>query len=165
MADTDWGTWVTFYSAGASAAAALTGLVFVSISINLSRVLAIPGMSARGGEAITLLGVAVLSCLLSLIPGQSLHALGWEIGPVALLAWVLPLLLHWRTLYKRHFQHLWHVLLRVVLHQASTLPVLIASHLLVMQHEDARYWLAGGILLTLVAGMFSAWVLMVEIAR
>ncbi len=165
MADAAWSSWMNFYAATAGAAAALTGLVFVALSINLTRVLAMPGMSARVGEAIALLGLALLISLQSLIPGQTLGALGWEIGPIAAAAWIFPLLLQWRSVRRGHFRRYLHVIVRAALHQASTLPMLIASVLLVHDHADARYWLADGILLTLVAGMISAWVLMVEIVR
>lgn len=165
MADAEWSSWMTFYSAAASASAAMTGLVFVGLSINLSRVLTIPGMVGRCAETIILLGLALISALQSLIPGQTLSALGWGIGPMAIIAWILPVVVQWRWYSKRHFRHYAHVLVRIALHQASTLPMLIASILLINLHADARYWLADGILLTLVAGMVSAWVVMVEIVR
>ena len=165
MQDADWGTWLNFYSATASASAAMTGLVFVGLSINLARVLAIPGMVARCGEAIMLLGLALLVSLKCLVPGQTLASLGWAIGPIALSTWVLPVLLQWWSFRKRHFRHYAHVLVRLGLHQSATLPMIIASVLLANSHGDARYWLADGLLLTLVGGMVSAWVLVVEIVR
>jgi len=128
-------------------------------------VLAIPGMRTRVGEAIMLLGLALLVSLQSLIPGQTLARLGWEVGPIASAVWIFPLLLQWRAIRRGHFLRYIHVIVRAALHQASTLPMLVASVLLMHDHADARYWLADGILLTLVAGMISAWVLMVEIVR
>ncbi|MBV8636040.1 MAG: hypothetical protein JO002_16210 [Burkholderiaceae bacterium] len=165
MADVAWSSWINFYSATASGAAALTGLVFVSLSINLTHVLSTPGMKARAAESIALLGLVLLVSLQSLIPNQTLETLGWEAGPAVLLAWVLPQLSQWHSVRRRHFRRVVHVVVHVVLHQASTLPMLCASFLLMHEHEDARYWLAGGILLTLVAGMISAWVLLVEIVQ
>ena len=165
MQDAEWSSWVNFYSAAASASAAMTGLVFVGLSINLTRVLAIPGMVARCGESIMLLGLALLTSLQSLIPGQTLDRLGWSIGPLAAVTWVLPMLLQWNSFRKRHFKHYAHVLVRLGLHQASTVPMIIASVLLINLHGDARYWLSDGIMLTIVAGMVSAWVLVVEIVR
>jgi hypothetical protein len=41
--------WVEFGVAVAGAAAVLTGLVFVAVSINLERVLAVPGVPDRAG--------------------------------------------------------------------------------------------------------------------
>lgn len=165
MQDLEWSSWMNFYVATAGAAAALTGLVFVGLSINLARVLEIPGMVARCGESIMLLGLALLVSLQSLIPGQSLLRLGWEIGPISLAAWVVPVLMQWRSYHKRHFRHYMHLVIRTGLHQASTLPTLVAAVLLMNEHAYARYWLADGILLTLVAGMVYAWILMVEIVR
>lgn len=165
MVDAEWSNWMNFYVATAGAAAALTGLVFVALSINLNRILAMPGVATRAGESIALLGLALLVSLQSLVPQQTLASLGWEVAPAALAAWILPLLLQWRALRHGHYKRYIHVIVRAGLHQASTLPILFASYLLMHGHADARYWLARGILLTLVAGMLSAWVLLVEVVR
>src|SRR5271156_6756556 len=83
--------WKEFYVAVAGAASALAGLVFVALSINLSQILAIPGLPARGGETIILLSAALIASLLGLVPEQSAFALALELGVVALVAWGVPL--------------------------------------------------------------------------
>jgi len=61
------------------AAAVLAGLVFLAVSINIGRIMAIPGLPGRAGESVIFfLGVLVESALL-LIPGQSATALGIEL--------------------------------------------------------------------------------------
>jgi hypothetical protein len=68
--------WVEFGVAVAGAAAVLAGLVFVSVSINLEKVLEIHGLPGRAGESIVMFaGVLILSICL-LMPGQSRTALG-----------------------------------------------------------------------------------------
>src|SRR5215213_5799028 len=47
--------WSDFLVASAGASAALAGLVFIGISINLTRILAFPGLPARAAPTIVLL--------------------------------------------------------------------------------------------------------------
>ena len=54
------GDWSTFFAAQVGAGAALTGLVFVALSINLKQILAFPGLPSRAAEAIILLMQPVL---------------------------------------------------------------------------------------------------------
>ena len=82
--------WKDFLAAAAGAASALAGLVFVALSINLTRILEIPGLPARGAETIILLSAALIAALLGLIPDQSAQFVGLELGVVALTAWCVP---------------------------------------------------------------------------
>jgi hypothetical protein len=43
--------WQTYLAVQAGAAATLTGLVFVAVSINLARILSIPGLPGRAFDA------------------------------------------------------------------------------------------------------------------
>jgi len=58
--------WEGLFLAGAGASAALAGLLFVAVSINLTRILEVSGRPGRAGEAIVLL-VAVLDAWVLLI--------------------------------------------------------------------------------------------------
>jgi len=79
--------WQTFFAVQAGAAATLTGLVFVAASINLSQILAVPGLPGRVAESVLqFLQVFFVSSVM-LIPQQSLAALGSEAIFVAMLAW------------------------------------------------------------------------------
>ena len=62
--------WESFFVALAGAAAALVGLVFVALSINLTKVLGGRGLPERAAEAIVLLSSVLLVALLGLVPGQ-----------------------------------------------------------------------------------------------
>jgi len=60
--------WNGFFTAQARAFAALTGLVFVALSINLKEILSSPGLPGRAGEAVIVLVTPVLVGLLAFSP-------------------------------------------------------------------------------------------------
>ncbi len=157
--------WKDFFTASVSATSALTGLVFVALSNNLSKILAMPGMSARGGEVLVLLGGALFISLIALIPGQPLWVMQLKIGVISVLAWTLPSSIHVGAGKAGHFQKRWQFYLRTVMHQMATLPFIAATISLFFTPDLAPYLLAMGVMLSLGVGLFTAWVLLVEIIR
>jgi hypothetical protein len=68
--------WTELFVASAGASAALTGLVFVAVSINIDRILRLAGVPERAlVTLLLLLGVLVVS-LVALVPELSRTALG-----------------------------------------------------------------------------------------
>ena len=85
--------WTDLFVASAGATAALAGLLFVAVSINLDRIIGEVGLPERALETVLLLiGVLIVS-ILSLIPGQSAGVLGLEllIGAIVLTFGVIRL--------------------------------------------------------------------------
>ncbi|MGH3750272.1 MAG: hypothetical protein ACRDT8_23055, partial [Micromonosporaceae bacterium] len=80
------GAWADFSVAVAGAGAALAGLLFVALSINLDRILAGSHLTARAAHALLLLGTPLVISLLLLIPGQSPPVLGAELTLVGVAA-------------------------------------------------------------------------------
>ena len=54
---------------------------------------------------------------------------------------------------------------RMTLTIAATLPFVVAGAALILNRDGALYWTAGGVIVSIVAGVWNAWVLMVEILR
>ena len=157
-------TWHDFFAAQAAAGAALAGLVFVAISINLQRVLTIAAVSGRAIEALTLLTSLLIVGLLALIPDQGTLALGIELIVFGLALTVVLI----RVGSGAHNaggatqrQHL----LRIVLGQLAALPIVIAGISLITGDGGGLYWIAFASVVTIFAGMIGAWVLLVEILR
>ena len=85
--------WQTLFSVQAESAATLTGLVFVAVSINLSRILSSPGLAGRAAESIAqFLQFLAAICLLTgssaglywLVPGFLLSFFAGVVN-----AWIL----------------------------------------------------------------------------
>jgi hypothetical protein len=157
--------WVEFGVALAGAAAVLAGLVFISVSINLEKVLEVHGLPGRAGESIVMFaGVLILSIAL-LTPGQSTVALGVELAVGgALLATVLILIALPGLNRPTHQPLSWRVT-RILLALAASVPVVAAGVSLLAEWGGGLYWLAAGFALALAAGIGNAWVLLVEVVR
>jgi hypothetical protein len=152
-------------SVQAGAAATLTGLVFVAVSINLPRVLSLPGLTGRAAESILqLFGVLIISTT-ALIPRQSQVVLGTEILVVGSLLWLVQAVIQLRYLRSKtgHPRH-W-AISRIVQTQFASIPFCVSGILLVNSSPAGLYWLAPGCIFSLIAGVSSAWVLLVEILR
>jgi hypothetical protein len=161
--------WGNFFLAVVGAAAALTGLVFVALSINLSRILAIPGLPGRAAETICLLVAALVLSLVALVP-QSHDAFTVELIVLSVLAWCAPVTIQirearrWRTEPSTAQERSW-LWGRVFLTQLPTILPIVAGVSLALGAGGGLYWLAAGVILLLVDGIINAWVLVVEILR
>jgi modulator of FtsH protease len=80
--------WENFFVAQVGAAAALAGLVFVGISINLTKIMQYPSLPGRALEATVLLIVVVIESCMFLVPGQTPAHTGALVLVVGLVAWL-----------------------------------------------------------------------------
>src|ERR671921_525476 len=148
--------WHDFFLAQATATATLTGLVFVAVSINLQKIVSDPrsGLAGRAGEALILLVAVLTVSVLVLVPGQGAGLLGVEVLVVGLAAWgwivaiQLPRLRDWgamRADLREPF------VLRVVLGQVATLPLVIAGVAVIWVGPGGLYWLMAGTIFSIMA--------------
>lgn len=155
--------WSNFFVAELGAAAALTGLLFVAVSINLARILQFPNLPARSAEALLdLLSVVVVSTF-ALIPRQTATSLGIEIASTGFLTWLWHTATMART---RKFDKAYVKLSqRLAVNQPPPLTYILAGVLLIAGHPSGMDWLVAAILLSFATGVFGAWVLLIEIQR
>jgi hypothetical protein len=157
--------WVEFGVAIAGAAAVLTGLIFVAVSINLEKVLEVHGLPGRAGESIVMFaGVLILSFGL-LMPGQSRVALGIELVVGGALLAMLLILIALPGLNRPTKQPLSWRVTRIVVALATSVPVVVAGASLLAEAGGGLYWLAAAFALSFAAGIANAWVLLVEVVR
>jgi hypothetical protein len=155
--------WHDFFVAAVGASAALLGLLFVTMAINLEHILKYPHLPGRAGATLTTLLVVLIVCSFGLAPGQSARALGWEIVALTLVA---AAHVTWATVRKHRVEdpRSWTVGAVSLL----LVPVLVLTGggvSLVAGSGGGLYWILGGTTLTFVAASINAWVLMVEILR
>jgi hypothetical protein len=157
--------WEDFFVASSGASAALAGLLFVALSINLARILAIPGLAGRAGETFIPLGINLVVALLALVPGQGLRAFAIELAILGAVAWCSASWIEVHAFRAGHFLKPMHLALRVVINQPATLAILVAGLSLLFNLPGGLYWLVPGVLLSFVGAMLNAWILLVEILR
>jgi len=157
--------WHDLGVAAAGSSAALAGLVFVAVSINLDRILAYPWLPDRVAETVVLLLAVLVASLLLLVPGQSRVALALEVTAVGAAAWAAVTAVHVRLRHHRAQTTPLQRRTRIVIGQLASLPALIAGASLLLHAGGGLYWLFAGITLSLVAAVFNAWVLLIEVVR
>lgn len=155
--------WNNFFAAEISAAATLTGLIFVAVSINLSKILGFRGLAARAAEALALLVGVLLAGTFGLVPDQSERALGAELLAVGLTLWLMTTAMHIAQVRRKHP---WRWLAyRMILSQCATLSFCVAGFELFENQPNGAYWLIPACIFSFLASLITAWVLLVEILR
>jgi hypothetical protein len=161
----DLAPWANFLIAEVGATAALTGLIIVAVSINLQHILSFPQLPGRAAEMLIMLVGALIACSFGLMPGQSVKVLGGEILAVGLLMTVAPIVIQARQLPVLKTQPLTWWLWRSIVAIGAGVPVLVGGLYLVTGTSHGLYWVAAGVLVTLAATVWNAWVLLIEILR
>jgi hypothetical protein len=156
--------WHELFVATTGAGAALAGLVFVAVSINIERILKFPGLPERALETVLLLLSVVVVSIIGLVPGQDHVALGIELMITGLLfagvIWRIAL----RTKLSGDEPKMW-LTERLVVLGWGTLPFVIGGLSVLATNGAGLYWIAFGIVGAIVGAVANAWVLLVEILR
>jgi modulator of FtsH protease len=159
--------WQNFFIAVAGATAALTGLLFVAISINLERILAFPALPGRAGETLIILGNALVVSVLALVPGQDPELLGAEVTVLAVFAISMPVRLQLAARrvdpdLVKNPAWFWSRFATVMV---ATVPFLVAGLTLLAGAGGGLYWLVPGVCFALIVAVANGWVLLIEILR
>jgi hypothetical protein len=156
--------WHELFVAMAGAAAALAGLLFVAVSINLSEILKSRMLPRRAVEALAIMVTAVIVSVLILTPGQTSTALGTELLIVGVLGGSVLVIARLRTptagtdaMHRTVFPMVGLVL--------SYTPIAIAGLSLLIKQGGGLYWLVPALVIGLLVAVTNAWVLLVEINR
>ena len=156
--------WENFFVAQVGASAALTGLLFVAVSLNLKQILESPQLPGRAAEALVILLGVLAASTIGLVPGQSRTALGGELLATGVLVWIIPLVLQIPVMGQYWHRPMW-IWPRLLATQLATVPLVVAAASLLAGRGGGLYWLVPAVILSIAAAVFDAWILLVEILR
>jgi hypothetical protein len=161
--------WGELFVAAAGATAALSGLIFVGLSVNIQEVLEIErrdGSNYLTGRAIealvALLNVLVIS-LVALTPGIHRWILACFILLTAGTSAISPARASYAAVTARQLTP--SVASRIGFAVALTLTLLAAGATLAAGHGGGLDWLPAAFVLAIMVAAINAWVLLVEILR
>jgi modulator of FtsH protease len=157
--------WAPVFSALVGASAALTGLLFVSLSINLSHVIKGPGLIGRAVEVLILLVSVLIVSTLLLVPSQGPASTGIEIISVAGLEFVLLSIIHVRAPRRALGLSPPMFAMRVTAAHAGPVFMIVGGVSLLVQDGGGLYWVVPAMIASIVAAIIGAWVMLVEIVR
>lgn len=157
--------WSGFFMAEVGASAALTGLIFVGVSINLTRILALPRLPNRALLALVILLTMLVVSSLLLVPGQPLWLVGSETLAIGLVSWLVAIRLDVITLRRTDSQYRFAYLGNIALTQLAILPYIVGGVLILLRGALGLYALVVAVVFSFVKAVLDAWVLLVEINR
>jgi modulator of FtsH protease len=157
------GPWSDFFVAAAGASAALAGLVFVAVSINVESILKFAGLPERGLTTVLLFASVLVVSLFGLTPGQTTDAFAIEILAlgVAAIGFMAPRALKSKATDDEPS----HVSTALGIVLFAIVPLLIAGISLLAGTGGGMYWVLAAFVTTIVGSVANAWVLLVEIRR
>ena len=158
--------WGDLFLAGAGASAALGGLLFVAVSINLDRIVALRSLPGAALGAIVLLVAVLMVSMVALVPGQARWMLATEVLVVGIPAWSIMTAIWIRALRAPiPNQPRFVPVISVVVTRAATLPIVVAGVSLLLGAGGGLYWVVPGVTFCLLVAIANAWVLLVEVVR
>ncbi len=157
--------WSTFFSAQVSASAALAGLIFVAISINLPKIVVQKPLVARSARALATLAGVLIASTLCLVPAHNRTVLGWALIVLGVVLWAVTTFTQHRALSKNPYVGPWARIFHYALAEVSNLPFVLAGISLAIGRWGGFYWLVVGIIFSFLSALLDGWVLLIEILR
>jgi modulator of FtsH protease len=157
------GDWGIFFAAQVGASAALAGLIFVSVSLNLTQIIASAQLPMRAFQALVVLLEILTIASLAIVPQPRL-ALGIEVLVIGGGVWALVFHFDRRTFTTAASRYRKRAFSRVALSQIAAL-LYVAAGIALLMSGNGVYWLVPAILCSYLIALLDAWVLLVEINR
>jgi hypothetical protein len=153
--------WLSFGEAVAAVAGALTGLLFVALSVRSDAVGASRSLSSRAAQTLVLFMTSVLVAVLLVAP-QPAAALGSELLAVALVSGAALLILDRRAGHSadkgpaRYIERFSPNMITAVLVGVAGLTFLVKA-------GGGLYWLIPAVIASLLGGVVNAWLFLVKV--
>jgi len=151
--------WADFAKTVAGGAAALAGLLFVALSLNLAEVLKYPGVPARAAVTLGLTIAILLTAIFVATPGQDPRVLAVEIAVIGIFGALVA------GLYQREERSRARTMYLTLLPLVPAVLLIVGAVSLWQQRGGGLYWVTASVTTGFVAASANAWVLLVEIKR
>jgi hypothetical protein len=150
--------WADFAVITGSAAGALTGLLFVAVSLNRERIAGHPALRGQAGQTLVLFMIPLLLSVLLALPGWSAMALGVGLIVLAVVAAVVLMFVGRgkKPADDGLEDRLARLLDKISPNLIAVVLILIAG-CLQCADADGLYWAAASSVLSLVSGVINAW--------
>lgn len=153
--------WIGFGEALAAVAGALTGLLFVALSVKGDALAASRGLSSRAAQTLVLFMTSVLIAVLLVAP-QPAAALGAELVAVAVVSGACLLILD-RRAGPRSDQDVARYIERFSPNMVTAVLVAVAGLTFLVKAGGGLYWLIPAVVASLVGGVVNAWLFLVKV--
>ena len=153
--------WVSFGEALAAVAGALTGLLFVAVSVKSGVLAASVSLSSRAAQTLVLFMTSVLTSVLLVAP-QPRTALGSELLAVALASGTALLILDRRAGHGTD-QAAARYVERFSPNTITAVLVGVAGVTVLLKAGGGLYWLIPAAVASLVGGVVNAWLFLVKV--
>lgn len=157
--------WANYFIAVAGGAAALAGLIFVSVSLNLKTILAGSFLAGRALGTLVLLINILISGSFCLIPGRPLRDLGISIIISGLVVWVMTTRLDIKMYRAAGNEYRVHYVRNLIFTQLAILPFIAGGFRFFMGSIHGADLIVYGVTFSFIKAILDAWVLLVEINR
>ena len=158
--------WHDFFVGSVGASAALTGLLFVAISINLEQILKYPYLPGRAAGSLGVLVCALVVACCGLAPGQGIRTLGIEVAGAGAVVTFQAIWVSARRIGEQDDvdPFAWR-LERLLILLLPGLAFLGGGLSLVAGGGGGLYWILAATVLAFVVAAVNAWVLLIEVLR
>ena len=154
--------WLGFGGALAAVAGALTGLLFVAISVKSNALAASLSLRARAAQTLVLFLISVVIAILLVAPQPS-AALGWELLAVAAVSGMALIILGRRAGHSPD-QRVARYIERFSPNTTTAVLVGIAGLTFLVKAGGGLYWLIPTVVASLLGGVINAWLFLVRVA-
>jgi len=153
--------WLSFGEALAAVGGALTGLLFVAVSVKSNVLAASLGLRSRAAQTLVLFLTSVLIAVLLVAP-QPAAALGWELLAVALVTGTALFILDRRAGHSSD-QGWARYIERFTPNTITAALVAVAGLTFLLKAGGGVYWLIPASVAGLVGGVVNAWLFLVRL--
>jgi hypothetical protein len=154
--------WLSFGEALAAVAGALTGLLFVAVSVNSGALSASRSRSSRAAQTLVLFMTSVVIAVLLVAP-QLPAALGWELLAVSVVAGATLLILDRRAGHGAD-QGAARYVEKFSPNSITAVLVGVAGLTFLLKAGGGLYWLIPAAMASLLGGVVNAWLFLVKAA-